>query len=336
MTTTTASTGALSSGAPLHEIAAAYRTCEFATMTRAGVPIAWPAVCVIAPDGRTVTLTTSVALPRKALNIRRDPRVALLFSDSTGTGRDDVPQVLVQGTATCPEEIVTSPAGLEEYWLRLWERQPGKVDASSALTRRLMDFYYFRLVITVTPQAVVSRPPLVRAAASTVQAPGADGLRRGDQGPWAGTARRLGGYPDAVLGTAADGEPPDLRRVRVTADPDTRLLRLSPADGGPVPASLAGRRGSLLFHGHDERLSALRQFGVLGTLVPDAGGVALRPERFVPGAAPESPLGMARTVLRLRRTANRYLSDRGLDRPSVDCDAFERLTAMTPGHSPRP
>ena len=139
-----------------------------------------------------------------------------------------------------------------------------------------------------------------------------------------------------MLGTAVDGELPDLRRVRVTADPDTRLLRLSPADGGPVPASLAGRRGSLLFHGHDERLSALRQFGVLGTLVPDAGGVALRPERFVPGSAPESPVGMVRTVLRLRRTAKRYLSDRGLDRPSVDWDAFERLTATTPGHSPRP
>ena len=332
MTTTTPSGTPFSStdvdGRALQEVAPVYRTCEFATVSRAGVPVAWPAVCLIAPDGGSITLTTCIALPRKALNIRRDPRVALLFSDPTGTGRHDLPQVLVQGTATCPEQIVTSPAGLEEYWQQLWERQPGKVDVSSALTRRLMDFYYFRLVITVTPDTVVVRPPVVRSnphADRSAPVPG-----RGDHGPWAEAARRLGGYPDGVLGTAGDGALPDLRRVRVTADPDGRLLRLSPADsdradGDPVPASLVGLRGSLLFHGHDEHLSALRQFGVLGTVVADAGGVALRPERFVPGSAPESPLALARTVFRLRRTAREYLAVRRLARPTVSWEEFRRL-----------
>jgi pyridoxamine 5'-phosphate oxidase-like protein len=315
--------------AALHDVVAGYRTCEFATMTRAGVPIAWPAVCLLAPDGRSITLTTSIALPRKALNIRRDPRIALLFSDPTGSGRDDLPQVLVQGTATCPEEIVTSPAGFEEYWLQLWDRQPGKVDASSALNRRLMDFYFFRLVITVTPNAVVTRPPIVRVPSSAAAVPGSPQPGRRDHDAWAETARRLGRYPNGVLGTAADGELPDLRRVRVTADPDERLLRLSSADGSttqePVPESMEGLRGSLLFHGHDEQLSALRQFGVLGTVVRDAGGFALRPERFVPGSTPESPLAMARTVLRLRRTAMDYLAERGLARPVVSWEEFLRL-----------
>ena len=110
--------------AELHDIVSSYRTCEFATLNRAGLPFAWPAVCEIAPDGTGIVLTTCIGFPRKAINVRRDPRVALLFSDPTGTGRTDLPQVLVQGTAVCPEEIHTSPAGLESYWRQLWERQP--------------------------------------------------------------------------------------------------------------------------------------------------------------------------------------------------------------------
>ncbi len=310
----------------LHDVAATYGTCEFATMTRAGVPMAWPAVCLVATDEAAVTLTTSVALPRKALNIRRDPRVALLFSDPTGTGRSDLSQVLVRGTATCPEEIRTSPAGLEEYWLRLWERQPDMVDTANALLRRVMDFYFFRLVITVRPQEVVTRAPLVRAAAPAAVRPA-----RGDRSAWAEAPRRLPDYADGVLGTAVDGALPDLRRVRVVADGPSRLLRLAPADGEALPASAHGVKGSLLFHGHDEQLSALRQFAVIGTVVGDqAEGWALRAERFVPGSVPETPLQMARTLPRLRRTAKDYLAERGLSRPVVDWDAFEQLKARRP------
>ena len=100
-----------------------YRTCEFATLSKSGVPIAWPTVPLRRPDG-TFTLTTSIALPQKAYNIRRDPRVALLFSEPTGSGVVGAPQLLVQGTATCPDQIVTDVRGLEDYWRRLYERQP--------------------------------------------------------------------------------------------------------------------------------------------------------------------------------------------------------------------
>ncbi|HEY0125592.1 MAG TPA: pyridoxamine 5'-phosphate oxidase family protein, partial [Blastococcus sp.] len=73
-----------------------YRTCEFATLTRSGVPIAWPTAALYRPDG-TFLITTSIALPQKAFNIRRDDRVALLFSEPTASGLDGAPQVLVQG-----------------------------------------------------------------------------------------------------------------------------------------------------------------------------------------------------------------------------------------------
>jgi hypothetical protein len=50
-----------------------YRTCEFATLTRSGVPVAWPTATHYRPDG-TFLITTSIALPQKAYNIRRDDR----------------------------------------------------------------------------------------------------------------------------------------------------------------------------------------------------------------------------------------------------------------------
>jgi hypothetical protein len=36
-------------------------------------------------------ITTSIAFPQKAFNIRRDARVALLFSDPTGSGLNRAP-----------------------------------------------------------------------------------------------------------------------------------------------------------------------------------------------------------------------------------------------------
>src|SRR4051812_26941125 len=98
-----------------------YRTCEFATLGKDGVPIAWPTATLYRPDG-TFLITTSIALPQKAYNIRRDGRVALLFSEPTASGLAGAPQVLVRGTAACPDEIVTDALSNAEYWRRLHER----------------------------------------------------------------------------------------------------------------------------------------------------------------------------------------------------------------------
>ncbi|WP_405436342.1 hypothetical protein OG373_05615 [Streptomyces avidinii] len=46
---------------------------------------AWPTAVARRQDG-TLLLTTSPAFAQKALNVRRDGRIALLFSDPTGSG----------------------------------------------------------------------------------------------------------------------------------------------------------------------------------------------------------------------------------------------------------
>ncbi|MBN6056933.1 hypothetical protein JYK22_33715, partial [Nonomuraea sp. RK-328] len=102
----------------LHPTVDAYRTREFTTLGRDGTPLTWPTAFHRRADG-TLLVTTSLAFAQKALNVRRDGRMAMLLSDPTGSGLTDPPQLLVTGTAVCPEEIVTSPAGDEAYWSML-------------------------------------------------------------------------------------------------------------------------------------------------------------------------------------------------------------------------
>ena len=71
-----------------------YRTCEFTTFGKDGAPSTWPLCARWLPDGRFL-LTTSIGLPQKAFNIRRNPQVSLSFSEPTGSGVSKPGAVLV-------------------------------------------------------------------------------------------------------------------------------------------------------------------------------------------------------------------------------------------------
>ncbi|MBI4926689.1 MAG: pyridoxamine 5'-phosphate oxidase family protein [Anaerolineae bacterium] len=76
----------------------AYRVAEFVTLAHDGSPVCWP----LAPDfkGGRLHFSTGYTYPAKARNARRNPRVAVLFSDPTASNRSETdPQVLVQGLA---------------------------------------------------------------------------------------------------------------------------------------------------------------------------------------------------------------------------------------------
>lgn len=132
-----------------------FRTCELSTLARNGTPITWPTLPFWdAPNGRFV-VTTSIGLPQKAFNVRRNPRVSLLFSDPTASGLARPPAVLIQGDATAPDEVSTSIAGFEEPLEMVFRRQPsGGLYSSNFLTRFLFDWYYMRLVIYVVPRHI--------------------------------------------------------------------------------------------------------------------------------------------------------------------------------------
>ena len=133
-----------------------FRTCELSTLARDGTPITWPTLPFWRSDEKRFLITTSIALAQKALNVRRNPRVSLLFSDPTASGLDAPPAVLVQGDAEAPEKIVTSVAGFEEELRRVYRRQPvSRMYGSNPLTRRFMDWYFMRLSIYVTPRRIL-------------------------------------------------------------------------------------------------------------------------------------------------------------------------------------
>jgi hypothetical protein len=133
----------------------AYRTCELSTLARDGTPITAPVSPVILPEQGKILITTSIGLPSKAFNVRRDGRVALLFSDSTASGLAAPPAVLIQGDAVCPDQVVTATPELDRLWTILAVRQPASnAYGANALTRWFFDWYYMRLLIWVAPRRV--------------------------------------------------------------------------------------------------------------------------------------------------------------------------------------
>ncbi|MFI5930849.1 pyridoxamine 5'-phosphate oxidase family protein [Actinoplanes sp. NPDC051494] len=281
----------------------AYRTCEFVTLAKDGTPVAWPASGLPRAGGGFL-LTTSIGFPQKAFNVRRDGRVALLFSDPTGSGLADPPHVLVRGTATCADVVHTEPEGeLRDLWLRLYARQPGSRVYPSVPARWFTDFYFMRLLIEVTPASV------------EVVAAGTTGVSTVIGSTVVGSDV-LSAYPSAVLASLDAGGAPQLHRTAVADHPGGGFA----VDGGaaaPGPASL-------LVHRHDEKLSALHNALVRGTLERDGDAWVLTPSGVTQPAG-RGPADVVATMRRCRATTDRYLAKRQLARPVVPWAEYRAL-----------
>ena len=139
------------------EVFTEFRTCELSTLSRRGAPITWPAIAnVKPPESEQFVFSTTIGLAQKAFNIRRNPHVSFLFSDPTGSELEDPPHVLVQGDAEAPDEIHSIMPGTKKQLVNLAKRQPASsMFSSNPLMRYLMDFYYMRIFISVTPRRVL-------------------------------------------------------------------------------------------------------------------------------------------------------------------------------------
>lgn len=140
-----------------------FLTCEMTTIGKSGSPITWPVMPIYWPERGQFILFTSIGLPQKAFNIRRNPQVSLLFSDSTGSGLENPLTVLVQGDAKTSDEILAAFSGFDPEILemvlvqarKMFERQPAmKLYTSNPFARYMMDWYFMRLMITITPRSI--------------------------------------------------------------------------------------------------------------------------------------------------------------------------------------
>lgn len=145
---------------PAVEIVKSFRTCELTTMSRDGSPQTWPICPLLLPDGRFL-VCTSIGLPQKAFNIRRNPKVSMLFSEPIGSGVKNPGAVLIQGDAIAEDRIIADlreNRDLRRLFEQVCARQPASAFMSSWLGRRLFPFYYVRLAIQVTPYRVLHWP----------------------------------------------------------------------------------------------------------------------------------------------------------------------------------
>lgn len=161
----------------VHATIRQFRVAELSTLAKDSTPITWPVTGLFQPERGRVVFTTSIGLPQKALNIARNPKVSVLYSDPTGSGLREPAHVLLQGDATL-SEVTTWNDDLDELWQLLAIRQPAsKSFAEYRLARWFMDWYFMRILIYVKPRRVAwwargdyAGPPRTLGSAATEEA----------------------------------------------------------------------------------------------------------------------------------------------------------------------
>jgi hypothetical protein len=269
-------------------------TTEYTTVDRRGRPICWPVTPYYSPGNPCIDVTTALGYPKKALDARTNPKVALLFSDPTGSGIEGAPQVLVQGMADVDYRDLE--ANRERYTRESLEKLPASKELLPPKPlQRAFSFYFTRLYVHVRPERIyvwpegdaTREPELYDAHLEEVRS-GHDEEPEGQSAPpeggvaaWDERMDELGErYPEAVLSLVAPDGFPFSVRVPISVDRGARRVRIgSGALGVPVqpgPACLAA-------HDHAPDFGWQRNFQVRGDLVEEDGGWALVPHRLIGG-----------------------------------------------------
>jgi hypothetical protein len=287
-------------------------TTEYTTVDGSGQPITWPVTPYYEPGGRCIDVTTGIGYPKKANDARANPKVALLFSDPTGSGLADPPMVLVQGTADVDDRDFR--ANRERYRRESLAKLPGaKKMQGPQLFQGLMGWYFNRIYVHVRPERVyvwpgcdVTREPELYDSHIEEVRSGHDeepeqppAQPRGGDAVWDQRMDELGRrYTSAVLSLVSPDGFPFAVRIPLRVDRDERQVWLGAA---PVGVPLAPGLACLTAHDHDDTFSYQRNFHVRGDLVEHDGGWVVRPRKLVGGF--EMPPGsfLARVRLNLRK-----------------------------------
>jgi hypothetical protein len=303
----------------LAQAAERYLTCEFVTIDAAGRPIVWPVTPYFRADEGCIDVTTGVGYPKKADDAARNPHVAVLFSDPTGSGVEPAPMVLVQGTARVDD---TDPVGNRERYER---EMAAKLPALHALAptgplKRWFSWYYDRIYLHVRPERVYvwpdgdpeGEPTLYDARIEEVRSGHNEEPEEGHAPPeggmdvWDPRLDRLGrDDPTAVLAIVGPDGFPFAVRVPVRADEASRVVHIG---SDPVAAPIEAGPACLCAHSHADDLTWQRSYQVRGDLIEQGGRLVLHPHRVVAGLQlPSSQFERyrvnVRKILRFRKTA---------------------------------
>jgi hypothetical protein len=269
-------------------------TCEFTTVDERQQPITWPVTPYYSQGAATIDVTTGLGYPKKADDARRNPQVALLFSDPTGSGTGYGPRVLVQGIAEVDDTDLD--ANRERYRVESLEKLPAvKSMQPPRFLLPLLNWYYTRIYVKVRPERVFvwpdgdpTKPPdvhgchleEVRSGHSEEplepHAPAAGGGIA-----WDGRIEELGRrHREGVLSWVAPDGFPLSARLPARLDPGSRRVKFELA---PAGLPLTEGRGCLTAHAHGPRFEWQENFQVRGDLVREGDSWALVPHRLIGG-----------------------------------------------------
>jgi hypothetical protein len=297
-------------------------TCEYTTIDSRQRPVVWPVTPYYSQGAETIDITTGLGYPKKADDAARNPHVALLFSDATGSGLESNCRVLVQGTAEVDD--LDLAVNRERYRRESWEKLPGtRRMHPPGFLRGLFGWYYDRIYVKVRPERVFVWPDAEPTKPPQIHGAHLEEVRSGEsQEPlephepveggavaWDERIEQLGRrHRTAALAWVAPDGFPLAARLPVRADPTSRRVAI---ESEPAGLPLAEGRACLAAHAHDEGFSWQENFQVRGDLVRADGGWALVPHRMVGGfeLPDESVIARYRRNLRksirFHRTARR-------------------------------
>jgi hypothetical protein len=301
-------TSSLPSG--IQQVFDRFITTEYTTIDAKGQPITWPVTPYYQPGDKCIDVTTGLGYPKKADDAARNPYVALLFSDPTGSGLDHPPMVLVQGMATVDDRDLD--ANRERYFRESGDKLPAtKSMHPPEFVRKSLGWYYTRIYVHVRPERVYVWSDCDPAAEPELLDTHMDEVRSGHDEepetsplPPSGAAAvwdpRLddlgtGSFRTAVLSIVAPDGFPFSIRLPVKADKAARCIRFD-VDALGVP--VAPGRACLTAHFHEPEFAWQSNFQVRGDFLERDGQWTFVPHKYVGGFnVPKGRVAVAREIM---------------------------------------
>ena len=237
----------------------------------------------------TVTLTTSLGLPKKLIRVRENPRVAVAYHAREHTGLDRGQYMLVQGTASFDPKP-------DREWLDSitpqWERFLGPRH-TGLLGRWLEVYYYERVAITIEVERIrswatadcASEPEVFGSPVPAAPPTSQNAPKKGTSARESTTRlqRQSEELPHTLLGwIGADGFP-EVSPVSVTgADDEAAEL----ASAAPIPPG--HRRAGLTGHAFRPRMIGQEQRVYTGWLEHEERRIRYSPHTKAGYALPAS------------------------------------------------
>lgn len=252
-------------------------TCEYASLTKSGHPITTPVTPYVGERG-TIDVSTGLVYPAKAERARRNPKVALLFSHSTGSGLNQPAHVLVIGRAAVRDADLQ--ANMDRYVRVSMRKLPEMTSGSPKWLIKQQRWYFARIWIEVTPirmyiwdQGNTNQPPRVWETETPASYPQSDPPPEGlPPPPWkqaytdwrAGAQDAIKAFGLPVLTyVGVDGFPYPIRTCGIMLTDEGFMLDLPAA----LPAEWKQEGAACLtFHLHPEHFTGQQNMMFAGVI----------------------------------------------------------------------